>query len=184
MFKKLVFYKGFAAGVINDYGTNAVHIKLLKDFNIDPTDRRIDEEVVVSESGYYEPLVAEVFEIGDKVERKGGTFKGKVVGFEYSTNSAICVSDKIGKYMDQRTRYSYGVHELSKHDPQLFVFETGAVYRINDCIEAMAVESVFDKHDIMLFSTVNGKMIYRDIKINNCRPELAAKHNITQAVKL
>lgn len=180
----LVFYKGFAAEVINvpPIGT---HIKLLKDFNIVPTtERNVGDEILAYKSASIESLVAEVFSIGDKVERINGTFKGTVVGFEYHSNSAVCVSEKIEKYDEQRTRYAYKVTELKKFDPQHFVFEKGDTYLIDNCFKVMAVESVFSTKDVMLFDTSNGSMRYRDVAIHNTRPKLKELHGITNIEKI
>lgn len=64
---------------------------------------------------YAEPLVMDVFAIGDKVKSEY-TFVGKVTGFETASNRVIVISDKIGDYKGHdcdRVRYAYKPNELT-----------------------------------------------------------------------
>lgn len=88
-----------------------------------------------------EPLITEVFSIGDRVKSQY-TFQGKVTGFEEKENRVVCISDKIDSYADRagrdtatRVRYAYKPHELEKIEAvaactntKAFPLEVGDVY--------------------------------------------------------
>lgn len=79
-------------------------------------------EVVVLPKRKVEPLITEMFTIGDPV-RSHHSFRGRVTGFEILENRAICVSERIEGYVDlyepasgSRTRWSYGFNEIVLHE--------------------------------------------------------------------
>lgn len=58
-----------------------------------------------------EPVISDVFNIGDEVET-GIAFKGRVVAFEEETNRAVCVSHISSP--TERKRFAYKYNEITK----------------------------------------------------------------------
>lgn len=157
------FYSGMKVQVVDDnipsLPSHAL-VRVVEDYGFEEQVRPGAEYLI--KKIYLQPLVDEIFSIGDHVISKIGTLIGRIVAFEYHTNRAIVVSDRIDNYKDKRTRYAYATHEIEKYDPNKFRFVPGTWYRINNQIEVMAVESVFNQSDVMLFNK-EGQIIVRDV---------------------
>lgn len=112
---------------------------------------------------YIEPLAHLVVKEGQRV-KSFHTFSGRVVAFEKETNRVICVSDKIGKYDDDRTRWAYKLKELHAIKPTL---KCGGVYILsgpvarcfNGSVHAVALEHP-DRSDLFaLYNKKDGRHI-------------------------
>lgn len=126
-----------------------------------PSDIWAVKEVLLRET---EPLVTDVFKLGDKVQSKY-TFRGRVVGYELSTNSVIAVSEKIAMYTDRnepgdgnRVRYSYKLDDIMPLKPEI-AFELNKRYVLSihhyDEIEVRALEGI-SKGKFRLYRIDNG----------------------------
>lgn len=97
-------------GVLEVVGTGELKGKptvyVTKDFNT----------VIPCSRSVVEPIITEVFALGDPVET-GHMFKGVVTGFEEETNRAICLSHKDADG-DNRRRYAYKYNEIRKSKPK------------------------------------------------------------------
>lgn len=153
------FYNGMKVQVI-DVDKFDMIVKVVEDYRFEKRIRPGTEYLI--NKNHLQPLVYDVFSIGDHVISDIGTLKGRVVAFEYHTNRAIVVSDRIDNYKDKRTRYAYAIHEIEKYDPNKFTFVLGRWYRINNCMDVMAIESTFRDTDVMLINR-EGKIVIRDV---------------------
>lgn len=78
-----------------------------------------------------EPLVCDVYSVGDKV-KSHHNFTGEVTGFEVANNRVVTISSKIGNYggIDgDRVRYAYRPQELINMNEEL-AFELNKEYVI------------------------------------------------------
>lgn len=112
---------------------------------------------------FIEPLAELVVTPGQRV-KSFHTFSGTVVAIEKETNRVICISDKIGKYDDDRTRWAYKLKELHGIEPTL---ERGNTYIIsgpvarsfNGSVHAVVLEHP-DRSDLFaLYNKKTGKHI-------------------------
>lgn len=110
-------------------------------------------------------VAPDVFPMGAHVQSKH-TLTGKVTGYELASNRVIVVSDKIHMYQGDdkdRTRFSYGVNELSfMPDP---IFELNGTYSIteanrcgNDLIQVL--EHPHHKHMFSLYRVNTGEFMF------------------------
>ncbi|MNU86788.1 hypothetical protein D3C71_765610 [compost metagenome] len=131
---------------------------------MDPSDTWTVKEVPLCET---EPLVTDVFKLGDKVQSKY-TFRGRVVGYELSTNSVIAVSEKVAMYTDRnepgdgsRVRYSYKLDDIMPLKPEI-EFELNKRYRLvllsGEVIDVRALEGVA-MGSRRLYRLDNGKFV-------------------------
>lgn len=129
-----------------------------------PSDIWAVKEVLLRET---EPLVTDVFKLGDKVQSKY-TFRGRVVGYELSTNNVIAVSEKIAMYTDRnepgdgnRVRYSYKLDDIMPLKPEI-EFELNKRYRLvlpsGEVIDVRALEGVA-MGSRRLYRLDNGKFV-------------------------
>lgn len=131
---------------------------------MDPADTWTVKEVPLSET---EPLVTDVFKLGDKVQSKY-TFRGRVVGYEMSTNSVIAVSEKVAMYTDRnepgdgsRVRYAYKLDDIMLLKPEI-EFELNKRYRLvlpsGEVIDVRALEGI-SMGSRRLYRLDNGKFV-------------------------
>jgi hypothetical protein len=159
-----VFYKGFEAKVVAEVPSDfrKVIIELTEDLTLDRDQAfNIGAQWYVNKSDL-EPLIYDRFVVGMHVHNKEGSMVGKISAFEYHTNTAVVISDKIDKYQQKRTRYVYNVLQLEEHIPDACTFKPGRWYKINHKHKLMAVQSVFDEGNVMLFNN-NGEIVWKSI---------------------
>lgn len=152
-------------------------VKVVEDYNFEEQVCPGTEYLI--KKGHLQPLIYNVFSIGDHVISKIGTLIGRIVAFEYHTNRAIVISDRIDNYKDKRTRYAYAINEIEKYDPSKFRFVPGRWYRINNCMDVIAVESVFRDTDVTLFNS-EGKIVIRNVPKEASLMLLMSKFGITR----
>src|SRR5687768_13639205 len=104
-----MFYRGAKVEVLGKPMDNHVWVRVVSKGG---SPLEVGHETVVYENNV-QPCVEDVFKIGEAVETKN-TFSGIVVGYEFENNYAVCISDRISHYKNDRTRYSYGVNELRR----------------------------------------------------------------------
>lgn len=131
----------------------------------------------LAKSSVVEPLVEDTFKLGTNVKRIDGTFEGTVVGYEYATNMAICVSEKIRKYNNERIRYVYAIHELEIHDPDAFEFVVGEQYRLADGSYVRAMQHVQAEDSVTLY-TERGKVFRHQVPKKTTLSSLAWSYTI------
>ncbi|MMZ45228.1 hypothetical protein D3C76_403850 [compost metagenome] len=128
-----------------------------------------------------QPLVTDVFKVGDRVKSRH-TFEGVVTGYEEETNRVIVISDRIDEYIDRdgpgsgtRVRYSYKIHDLIVNNFQDLELIPNRKYYIqeknglNVKVRAM-YDTVFGQVFIGLVREDNGKLFM----------PFSADHTITQ----
>lgn len=113
--------------------------------------------------GNCEPLMADIASVGDRVKSTIGSFIGTVVAIEEHSNRAICISDKISRYSDKRTRYSYSINEIKLLNKSCIAFRPGTCYKLNgqDDIWMACVDKAGDEiiHLVNISSGVGRKVI-------------------------
>ncbi|NLD21640.1 MAG: hypothetical protein GX664_04040 [Bacteroidales bacterium] len=174
------FYNGMKVQVIDsdlqDSNFDTI-VKVVEDYRFEEQIRPGTEYLI--NKGHLQPLVYDVFSIGDRVRSDIGTLTGRIVAFEYHTNRAIVVSDRIDNYKDKRTRYAYAVHEIEKYDPGKFTFVPGRWYRINSYMDVMVIESAFRDTDVMLINR-EGKIVIHDVPKEASSKLLMSKFGIAR----
>lgn len=117
-----------------------------------------------------QPVVTTLFSLGDSIVSKIGgqsSLKGKVVGFETSTNRIICMSDKIRSYSDDRTRYAYSIEQVEKYDPNIVKFKKGDHYNLNGnaflCLSKDAQTVSFVRNNVIAYSGIPRTISYDDL---------------------
>jgi hypothetical protein len=91
---------------------------------------------------------------------------GKVVGYEFHKNRVVVVSNKIEKYSEQRSRYSYAINELALYTAPKLGFEVGGVYKINLKDTVLAVDELFNPGYVSLVFTEGQQDTKRLIPMN------------------
>lgn len=105
-------------------------VTVLNDFSLNNR-RQAGDNILVRKSSL-EPMAFNTYEIGDRIQSKIGELTGIVVAYELHTNKVICVSDKINRYKNDRTRYAYSLSEIKpKQKDGMFEFVLGKVYEVN-----------------------------------------------------
>lgn len=172
------FYAGYAVLVVAKVPgmKGKIIVKPIEDLRLYkgaslPADMLVDEKSI-------EPLIYDVFSHGDHVRNKNGSMVGKISGFELHTNKAVLISDKIDKYEQKRTRYVYGLEDLELVNDSTVRFVPGVWYRINDKYELFAVQSVFNKDEVMLFNA-DGQPVYKGLPKTTNVYWLNIKHSIS-----
>lgn len=129
-----------------------------------------------------EPLITDVFKIGDKVmSTLGGGFTGKVTGFELETNSAICKSDKeTGR---GRGRWAYNLGEIVPY--QLITFNLGDKFRINDKQQIVIMGAQNAKSDYCnIYNAQTNKLMWANVPMINAVQSLNDKYNIMKLERI
>lgn len=155
----IYFYKGKmvmrTAMVSSD--PKSVIVRVLSIVDPKATDHPVNTELYAKLAELEKPIY-EVFELHANVKTKG-TMTGIIVGFEPSTNRAVVMSDKIGNYAEDRTRYSYKQWELLTHNPNAFEFVPGKFYKVNGKETLFCVADPTYPEDLILYDA-NGKAVY------------------------
>jgi hypothetical protein len=157
------YWKGYIVEVIAEVPNDerATIVRVRKNMvSTEDADYNINRDFLASRIDI-EPIAWEMFEIGDSVKYTKGDYKGVVVGYDYEANEVITKSVKLKSYKNDRTRYSYKVTELEKYDPDAYTFTQGAYYKVNG-EKLMAVESVFEPDEVMLFK-LDGTIKYKNV---------------------
>ena len=143
-----LFYNSYVVEPVTVMG-NSVIVKVIEDYNLHKETNAIGTQHCVKYSSL-EPLITEVFEIGDWVTAKD--FTGRVVGYELHSNRAICISDKIERYKNDRVRYAYKYNEIKKLSLTVIDFEYDTYYKLNknENIIVKCIRSPLDRKFVML----------------------------------
>lgn len=106
-----------------------------------------------------EPLISDLYKVGDTIQSTIGGLKGTVTALELSTNRAICMSEKIGNYHDKRTRYAYAYDEIKPYDQNAFEFAIGAKYMLNGKILVKCVWDAGTENNICLIDEAANRVV-------------------------
>lgn len=102
---------------------------------------------------------------------------GKVVGYELHKNRVIVVSNKIEKYAEQRSRYSYAITELALYTAPKLGFEVGGIYKINMQDTVLAVDELFNPGYVSLVFIEGQQDTKRNVPMSGTLDEYL-KHGI------
>lgn len=176
----LYFYKGFKVKLI-DATSMGHHIKVVEDRNLIPIQCSVGSEHIVPPESL-EDLCEESYAIGDVVQTTfsaiDNNLVGTVVGYEPSENRVVVKSVRICNYKEDRTRYSYKLHEIQAYRENSYLFKVGRMYRINGALDLKAVECPSDFNTVLMVNQ-SGKVIYQ-LPINSFLPGLALRHGISK----
>ncbi|MNH09849.1 hypothetical protein D3C79_693100 [compost metagenome] len=132
-------------------GAMHVEVRTIEDFN--EVKMHYGATSMVRESDL-QRLCTEAFPLGTPIYSTLGNFEnaltGKVVGHELLTNRVIVVSDKVEKYKEQRTRYSYGIDELAVYVEESFAIIPNHKYVVNFSEPMIAIQDIFNPDTVML----------------------------------
>jgi|SRR5206468_5995807 len=183
------FYNGYKVRIETGFGAESKQklVTVINDLRTANRQRPGDSIVVNSED--IEPICDTMFSIGDEVtsileippSSNRTNFMGVVTGFEYDTNRVICKSTKESVPEDTRQRYAYRIDEIIKAnraEKLQFEFKPGMLYMINNTTKVMAVDSLFNPEEVMLFGHNDGAILWRDIPKKAFLPSLKVYKNI------
>lgn len=157
-------------------GTTNMIVKVLADMRLNTQTNEVGCEFQAKAKDI-EPLIKDVFPLHAHVKNKYGSMIGKISAYELATNKAVVISDKIENYQNKSTRYTYTQHELELYNADAIVLAPGCWYRTNHRNDYLAVQSVFEQDEIMLFDR-EGNMVFTGLKKENLKSMLYAKHGI------
>lgn len=141
---KFWFYKGklvtLEASVPNSL--TAVIVKVVADYTIEDPAKNTVKDSFYAIRSELQVVAADAFPLNTRIKTiHNGGLVGHVIGYDHELNRVVVVSDKVDKYRNDRTRYSYSIKELVEipKPPKTFTFEKGKHYRINNQIMVQAV---------------------------------------------
>jgi hypothetical protein len=172
------FWNGMEVTVLANVpgSKNRVIVRCVEDFRLDVSTPSNGLDFMASKKDL-EPLIFEAFCVGEPVTSTIGTLNGRITSFEYHTNRAVVTSSAIENYRDKRTRYAYKHYELAHVDLSKIKLIPGCWYMINGNLKLIAVESVFNPDEVMLFDR-NGQIIFKDLPKYISNAHLETKFDI------
>lgn len=158
---KKYYYNGCAVVVSGRPSTGNSMILEVVEVLTDRNDIVVGKELYVTGDKKLTRLISEQFNVGDDIEVIKGSFEGTVVGYDYAKNAAVCISDRIRSYSNDRTRYSYFGSELRKKGSNIHRLEHGKTYII-DGDRYLAIENTNRRNTMDLLNT-NFEAVYMNV---------------------